>query len=80
MTARSLDDSHASHKPRFRYQIQRSTFDGPWRIVADDLPDTAFADDDVQPGVTYDYRVRAKDQYGRFGPFAVIRSITPPHN
>ncbi|MDE0657329.1 MAG: fibronectin type III domain-containing protein [Acidimicrobiaceae bacterium] len=79
MTARSLDDSDTSHKPRFRYQVQRSTFGGPWRIMADDLLDTAFTDDDVEPGVEYDYRVRAKNSHGIFGPFATVGPISPRH-
>ncbi|MYA85663.1 MAG: fibronectin type III domain-containing protein [Acidimicrobiaceae bacterium] len=79
MTVQRIDERTANGKPRFRYQVQRSTFGGPWRIIADDLPDTAFTDDDVEPGVEYDYRVRAKNSHGIFGPFATVGPISPRH-
>lgn len=62
MSTSTLAERVLEHDDQLRYQVQRRTFGGPWRIMADDLPDTAFTDDDVEPGVEYEYRVRAKNK------------------
>ncbi len=79
MTAQRLGERAGNGKPRFRYQVQRSTFGRPWRVVADDLPDTNFTDNNVQPGVEYEYRVRVKNQAGQFGRFAIIGPVSSRH-
>lgn len=79
MSTSTLAERVPEHDDQLRYQVQRRTFGGPWRIMADDLPDTAFTDDDVEPGVEYEYRVRAKNSHGIFGPFATVGPISPRH-
>ena len=52
--------------PVTHYEVQRQT--NPWVTLADDVEGTEYVDTDVDPGDTFQYRVRAVNGAGVEGP------------
>ena len=59
------------------YKIYRSTsYDGPYSLI-DVVLRSAYIDHNVENGVTYYYRIRAKDRNGNLSSYSKIVSVTP---
>lgn len=59
------------------YNVERSTDSENWQSLADKIGDTFYADDSLQSGAHYYYRVRAVDAAGNLSE-ATIAEITIP--
>ena len=58
------------------YEVQRQT--NPWETVADDVTDTKYVDTDVEAGDTFQYRIRAVNDWDHKGPWSAPMTGTVP--
>ncbi len=58
------------------YEVQRET--NPWVTVADDVTGTRYVDTDVNAGDTFQYRVRAVNDWDQKGPWSMPMQGTVP--
>ena len=50
------------------YEVQRRT--NPWETIAEEVLETSYFDLDVEPGRSYEYRMRAVNDRGQSGPWS----------
>ena len=62
--------------PVTHYEVQRQT--NPWMTLANDVEGTEYVDTDVNPGDTFEYRVRAVNGAGVEGPWSAPMKGTVP--
>ena len=75
--------SEVSGRGVTHYEVQRQT--NPWVTVADDVTDTKYVDTDVEEGDTFQYRIRAVNDWDHKGPWSppmsgtvMVPDIPPP--
>lgn len=61
------------------YVIERSTDGGEWNVLADDVPadEPRYTDDELEPGLTYSYRVKAVSEAGE-SEYSDVLTVTMP--
>jgi hypothetical protein len=60
------------------YRVYRAIGDGPFTVLADALPGTAFSDRQITSGTAYRYQVTATDQSGNESPRSQAIQSTAP--
>ena len=61
-------------RPVTHYEVQKQT--NPWETVADDVTGTTYVDLDVEAGDTFQYRIRAVNDWDHKGPWSVPMGAT----